>query len=176
MQSIRDICDVQFGIGKLSDASLRQTLYRRLTQIAPGERIPWRRLIRELIADEQVDDAEYAIKDAEEAVGRDSPIDRYKVRILVLRAEKTERISAQDRVALLRKAYEVAMRNLEFYRWDKYSYRTLCDVAVELLRRGESAFLLDEAIGKLRDAAARILDPDMNRDIRTYENIRAREG
>jgi len=176
LQSIRDICDVQFGIGRLADSSLRQRLYRRLTEMAPGERIPWHRLIREIINDEQIDTAEYAIRDAENAVGRDSPIDRYKVRLLILRAERTERIAEQDRVALLRRAYEVAMRNTELYRWDKYSYRTLCDVAVELLRRGESAFLLDEAIKKLRDAAGRILDPDMNRDIRTYEVIRHKEG
>ncbi len=176
LQSIRDICDVQHGIGRLADPQTRQALYRRLTEVAPGERIPWHRLVRELLNAEQVDQAEYAIRDAENAVGRDAPLGRYKVRVLVQRAQVTNRISPQDRRALLRRAYEAAMRNTEFYKWDKYSYRTLCDVAVELIRRGDNGSYLDEAIKKLRDASGRILDPDMNRDIQTYENIRAREG
>ena len=145
-----------------------------MTEVAPGERIPWHRLIRELISAERVEEAEYAIRDSEVAVGKDSPIDRYKVRLLMLRAERTERISDQDRLALLRKAYELAMRNTEFYRWDKYSYRTLCDVAVELIGYGENAYVLDEAIKRLRDASGRILDPEMNRDLQSYERVRAR--
>ena len=159
---------------ELGDAATRRKLYRRLTEVAPAERIPWHRLIRELINAEGIDDAEYAIRHAEAAVSRDAPIDRYKVRLMVLRAERTKRISDADRVALLRKAYEVAMTNVERYHWDKYSYRTVCDVAVELVRRGESPYILDEAIKKLAQAAERILDPDMNRDLRMFQELRAK--
>jgi hypothetical protein len=172
LQSIRAICDMEFGIGRLGDGATRQKLYRRLTEMAPGERIPWHRLIRELIDDENVDEAEHAIRDAEAAVGRDSPIDRYKVRLLVTRARATKRISEQDRIALLRRAYEMAIRNIDHYQWDKFAYKTLCDVAAELVHHGESAYIFDEAIKVLRDAAERILDPEMNKDLRTYEVLR----
>jgi hypothetical protein len=66
------------------------------------------------------------------------------------------------------------MSNVEGYRGDKFSYRTLCDVAVELVRNGVSAHVLDEAIKRLRDAAERILNPEMNTYLRSYEALRAR--
>jgi hypothetical protein len=42
-------------------------------------------------------------------------LSRYRVRILVGRSEQTEGITAQDRVALLRRAYEFAKRNTELH-------------------------------------------------------------
>jgi broad-specificity NMP kinase len=176
LQSVRDICDTEFGIGRLSDKGVRLDLYRRLIEIAPGERIPWHRLIRELMNSEALEDAEYAIRDAAEAVGEDAPIDRFKVRLLVLRAEQTSGISRTDRLALLRKAFDLAERNINRHRLDKFSYRVLCDVAVNLVERGEPVSLLDQALVAMRAAASDILDPEMDRDLRYYEDARARFG
>jgi hypothetical protein len=172
--SIRDICDTEFGIGRLADPKIRQTFYRRLIETAPGERIPWHRLIREMLNDGNFEDTEYVIRNAEEAVGSDSPIDRYKVRLLILRAERTEGIADSDRLALLRRAYELATNNVDRYKWDKLSYVTLCDVAVLLIQRGESEHVLEEAINRMREASNRILDPDMIRHVRRFEQIQAR--
>ena len=170
MRTIRDICDVEFGIGRIGDRATRKNLYRRLIRIAPGERIPWHRLIRELLQEGNLDETEYTIRDAEDAAGADAPIDRYRVRLLVVRARNTEGISDGDRTALLRKAYELALNNIDRHKWDKYSYYTLCDVACELIRHGESAYHLDEAIAVAQEAADRILDPDMARRIGEYAN------
>jgi hypothetical protein len=169
IQTVRDICDSQFGIGRLGDAVTRQRLYRALIAIAPGERIPWHRLIRELLSTGVLDDTEYVIRNAEEAVGRDAPIDRYKVRVLMLRAAQTEGISDKDRIALLRRAYEQGMSNIQYHKWDKFSYIVLCEVAVALASRGESRYVLTEAIGEMQKAADRILDPDMSRRLRQFE-------
>src|SRR5690606_23329565 len=49
LRSIRDICDQEFGIGRIGDPETRKYLYQQLTEIAPAERIPWHRLIRELL-------------------------------------------------------------------------------------------------------------------------------
>jgi hypothetical protein len=175
LHSIRDLCDTTYGIGRLPDSEKRQRLYRRLIDIAPAERIPRHRLIRELLHEEDLrEDLEYVIRDAEEAVGIDAPLARFEVRFLVARAEKTRGIAAEDRVALLRRAYEKAHGNTGRYHWDKYSYRTLCDVAVQLVKRGGSPYLLDEAIKLMRDAADRIADPEMDVFLRQYEDIRAR--
>lgn len=174
LQSIRDLCDAEFGIGRLGDSETRQRLYRDLIGIAPGERIPWHRLIRELLDQDRLEEVEYLIRDAIDAVGQDAPLDRFKVRLLMARAELTKGIALGDRVAILRRAYELASSNIERHRADKHSYRVLCQVAVKLLERGESVMLLQEAISKLRNAAAEILDPDMDRDIRRYEDIVAR--
>ncbi len=176
LQSVRDICDADFGIGRLGDASERRRLYGKLIDVAPGERIPWHRLIRELLSAGELDTTEYIIRDAEEAVGRDAPIDRFKVRLLINRANKTPGISDSDRIAILRKAYEVATKNIGAHRWDKFSYSTLCDVAVLLVQKGESEYLLNEAIERMKEAAERIQDPEMQRQIRHYQELRLRTG
>jgi hypothetical protein len=174
IQTIREVCDSDFGIGRLADRQIRRDLYRKLVAIAPRERIPWHRLIRETLEVGTLEETEQVLRDAEEAVGADSPIDRYKVRLLVVRSQKTEGISAQDRRALLRKAYELALRNVTKHRHDKYSYDTLCRAALLLVEAGDSPYLLDEAIKTMRSAMDRILDPDFIRWISLYESKRAR--
>ena len=174
LQSIRDLCDTEFGIGRLGDAPTRKGLYRELIKVAPAERIPWHRLIRELLDEGALEEVEYMIRDAIEAVGADAPIDRFKVRLIVSRAELTKGISAADRLALLRKAYEVAQKNIGRHRNDKYSYRVLCQVAVKLIENGETVHILDEAVSRMREGAEAILDPEMDRDLRQFEDVRAR--
>jgi hypothetical protein len=174
LQSIRDICDTEHGIGRLGDGATKQKLYRRLINIAPAERIPWHRLIRTLLEDDALEDVEYVIRNAIEAVGSDAPLDRYSVRLLVARADKTQGISGGDRLALLRRAYEVADKNIRRHSYDKHSYKTLCDVAVNLVRRGETPHVLDEAILKMREGSELILDPEMLQQIRRYEELRAK--
>jgi hypothetical protein len=174
LQSIRDLCDAEFGIGRLGDTSLRKRLYRSLIRVAPAERIPWHRYVRELLREGNLEETSYAIRDAIAAVGSDGPIDRYSVRLIERRAEDTEGIGEGDRVALLRRAYELANTNIDKHRRDKHSYRVLCDVAIKLVRRGESIHYLTEAIARMRDASDFILDPDMARELRSYENEHAR--
>jgi len=170
LQSVRDICDREYGIGRLGDTKERQKLYRLLIEAVPGERIPWHRLIRELLSEENLEETEYVIRNAEKSVGSDTPIDRYRVRLLLSRAQKTLKISTGDRVAMLRRAYEMASRNTEKHKWDKLSYFTLCDVAVQLVQRGENKYVLEEAIDKLKTAYNTILDPEMPRKIRDYQD------
>jgi hypothetical protein len=88
LQTVRDICDSEFGIGRIGDRDTRMRLYQRLIRIAPAERIPWHRLIREMLEAGVDNEAEieFSIKSAEEAVGNDGPLDRYKARLLVIRA------------------------------------------------------------------------------------------
>ena len=170
MRTIRDMCDVEYGIGRIGDSETRKSLYKRLIEIAPGERIPWHRLIRDLLQEGNLEETEYTIRNAEDAAGADAPIARYRVRLLIVRARRTEGISETDRIALLRKAYELALTNIDRHKSDKYSYYTLCDVACELIRYGESTYLLDEAIARSQEASDRILDPDMARRIDEYAN------
>jgi hypothetical protein len=169
LQSVRDLCDIEFGIGRLGDANLRQKLYRSLIAVAPGERIPRHRLIRELLEAGELDEVDAEIRNAEATVRADAPIDRYKVRLLIARSKQTPRISDSDRVALLRKAYEAALQNVERHKWDKVSYFTLCDVALELIEKGESEFLMQEALDKLRNAADSLHDPEIQERLRQYE-------
>lgn len=174
LQSIRDLCDTEFGIGRLAEPAVRKKLYRRLIEIAPAERIPWHRLIRELLLEANFEEASYVIRDATAAVGADGPIDRYKVRLLVARSEATPGLATSDRVALLRQAYELAANNTDRHKADKHAYRVLCEVAMKLASKTDSPYILDEAIAKMRDAADSILDPDLDRELRHFEGVRAR--
>jgi hypothetical protein len=174
MQSVRAICDMDYGIGRIGDNITRERLYRRLVKLLPAERIPWHRLIRQKLDDGKVEDVEYLIRDAAEAAGSDSPIDRYRVRLLVLRSSETPNISRDDRLALLRKAFELAMKNAHKHRLDKYSYRELCTVAIELHKRGENVAYMDEAIRRMREGADVILDPDLDRMLQNFEGQRAK--
>ncbi|MBR0757206.1 SIR2 family protein [Bradyrhizobium jicamae] len=174
LQSIRAICDTEFGIARIGDGATRERLYRRLVSIVPAERIPWHRLIRERLDQNDIVETEYLIRDAAEAAGADSPIDRYRVRLLVLRSSETPGISLGDRLALLRKAFELATTNIDRHKLDKYSYRELCHVAIELNKRGENAAYMDEAIARMREGCALIMDPDLDRMLQRFEAVRAK--
>ena len=174
LQTIRNICDAEYGIGRLGDRDTRMRLFQKLIDTVPGERIPWHRMIRESLDSGDFRETEHMIRAAEEAVGVDAPIDRYKVRLMIVRARNTPRISDGDRLAILRKAYEAALSNIGRHKWDKLAFSTLCDVAVELVERGESEYLLEEALQTMRDGADRIQDPQMFKQIRHYEGIQAR--
>ena len=174
LQSLRDLCDTEFGIGRIGDTEVRKRLYRQLIEVAPAERIPWHRLIRELLEQNALEETEYLIRDAVEAVGADAPLDRYRVRLLIARADHTAGISAVDRVALLRKANEQAHKNVDKHRFDKHTYRMLCEVALKLIDKGEAHQLLDEALDVMRAGAQLILDPDMDRELKRFGDLRAR--
>jgi hypothetical protein len=174
LQSVRAICDTEYGIGRIGDPPTRQRLYRKLIELVPGERIPWHRLIREKLEEKEVNDVEYLIREAADAVGADAPIDRYRVRLLVVRAKSTKGISDSDRLALLRRAFELALVNIGRHDMDKFSYREACNVALDLHGQGESAAYLDEAIALMRNASELIGDPDMDRMLQGFEHTRAR--
>jgi GTPase SAR1 family protein/NAD-dependent SIR2 family protein deacetylase len=174
LQTVRAICDTEYGIGRIGDARVRKNLYTKLTKIAPGERIPWHRLIRELLNEGDFETTEYIIRDAETAVGVDAPISRFKIRLIVARALKSVGISKPDRLAMLRHAYEQAMKNTERNYLDKYSYSVLCDVGIEIANMAGGAYHLDEAIKHMRSATGRILDPEMDTRLHLYERALAR--
>jgi GNAT superfamily N-acetyltransferase len=174
IQTVRAICDTEFGIGRIADTATRKDLYRQLIDVAPGERIPWHRLIRELLSEGDTENTEYVIRDAEDAVGIDAPISRFKIRLMVTRALKTKGIATADRTAMIKHAYEQAKRNTDFFRLDKYSYSVLCDVAIDLAQIGAGIYFLEEAIRHMRQAAERILDPEMDSRLQQYEKTLAR--
>ena len=176
LRSVRDICDMEHGIGRLPDAAPRMRLYRRLLEITPGERIPWHRLIHELLGEGDLEQVEFALRDARSAVGSDAPIDRYAVKLLIARSKSIKGISQADRVALLRKAYDVALQNTEKHRYNQTTFYTLCDVALELINAGEDRGVFDEALHKLRLAIEEIGDPDMVRVAQRYEDLRYKPG
>jgi hypothetical protein len=78
LRTMREICHTDFGIDRISDWRERVCLYRKIIAVAPGERVPYHRLISTYLRNDLIEEADMAIRDAELAVGIDSPINRYK--------------------------------------------------------------------------------------------------
>lgn len=173
LRTIRDLCNDQ-GIGKILDPNRRIELYRGLIAIAPGERIPRHRLIGELLRLDDIDAAEYAIKEAEHDVGIDSPISRYTVRLALRRALKTPGIMEEDRRALMYQASTLALKNIERAKHDKYSYFAYNDVGLAIVENFGEVNVLDDAIARMRVAAEFILDPHFLTELTRIEQERQR--
>ena len=170
LRAIRDICLAEFGIDRVGDWHERVALYRKIIAMAPGERVPHHRLISTYLRNDMVEDADQAIRDAEISVGLDSPINRYKVRSAILRSELTEGVRPEDRIAMLHQAESLALVGIRRFTRDKYAYVAYCQVGSKLLEATGDNSVLEAAIATARSATEQILDPDLDRAIRQYEN------
>lgn len=169
LRTINQICDQDHGIGRIPESDVRINLYEKLIKKAPAERVPWHRLIRETLYNRDIEEIDQVIRRAEESVGVDSPIDRYKVRALIERSKKTQGISDTDRRAMLHQAHELSLKNIGRHPRDKYSYMIACDVAYRICRGGATVSLFDETLKRFSDASDRLNDPDVFEKLREYE-------
>ena len=62
VRTLRDLCDMQVGVGRIRDKKKQNVLFRRMISAAPSERVPHHRLIRNLIDQEEYDQAETEIR------------------------------------------------------------------------------------------------------------------
>ncbi len=174
LRTIRDICGPEFGIGRLIDHTRQISLFESLIKLAPGERVPRHRLISKLLFLGQLEAAAQAIRAAEEAVGFDSPINRFKIRLLLRRAETTEGILEEDRRAMLLEAQRLAITGITRLPQEKYAYIAYSEVGLAFADRTGQTEILDDAIRRMRDAADRILDPELTDAFRSVERTRRR--
>lgn len=169
MRTVRDICDRDFGIGSLSDIEQQNELLAILTKVAPGERVPRHRLIRNLLTKEEIEAAERQIELAEREIGGDAPMHRYKIKASLIRSRRFEKLRPEDRYATLLRAKDLAIKGCETYPDDKYNFITLCDVGFEIYRARKDVTTLNDALIRLREAESRILDPQISTEIANIE-------
>lgn len=172
--AIRELCNSSYGIGSVGEAEARIQLYAQLIRIAPGERIPRHRLIRELLSIEDFAGAETALNDAEQIVRRDRPLARYWVRLLRERAVKIDGLTDRQRMAMLGNAKERAIENLERFEDDKYQYREYAEVGLAIAELTGDPRTLDEAVARMETAAEALLDPDIESSIAFFKRTRRR--
>ncbi|MET7820950.1 SIR2 family protein [Micromonospora zamorensis] len=172
VETARAICATDWGISRLPEPDKQIELYKDLITVLPGERIPRRRLIRKFLDLGQLEDANRVIQTATEEIGRDSVIDRYRVYLAAQRAEKTVGILEADRVAMLHSARSLALSCVSNSPRDRQNYRALAEVSRELARRTQDFAALDDAIDRMKEAEQVILDPEMARDRRGFEQAR----
>lgn len=171
-QTISQLCNADFGIKRLSARQRRLELYRALIAKAPGERVPRHRLISELLAADEIDEAEAEIRLALEAVGLDSPIHRSRTRATVRRAVRVQGLLVEDRVALLKEARRLAYEGVRRFPDDKYSYSVFEEIAWAHFELTNSVEYIDEAISMMRRGFDLILDPDLGDKLHRIEQRR----
>lgn len=142
--------------------------------IAPGERIPRHRIIGKLLQLGEYDLVNQEIRAAEETVGLDPPISRYKVRSAIRRAETTEGILEEDRRAMLMEAERLALQSMSRFQNDKYAYMSYAEVATSLANLAGDYSLVDQGIDRLGSAYERLLDPQLAEALDDLTQMRSR--
>lgn len=171
METANALATSEMGIDRLPSHEDQVALLSRLVAVVPGERTPHRRLVRKYLQAEDVFSAKRAIDASTRDLGQDDIIDRYSVRVLVLRASRTENLMREDRVSLLHEAHSRAGKLLRRRPDDRHNYRVLCDVGAELLRLNGDDTILVEGISALRLAEQRIPDPEFTADRKHFEQL-----
>ncbi|MBV6289366.1 SIR2 family protein [Pseudomonas aegrilactucae] len=169
IRTIRQLCGFEKGINRLSDKHQRNKLLRKMISIAPGERVPRHRLIRNLIDVNELEKADTEIRLFENDFKADGPVHRFKIMLLLARAERTSGILEEDRLAILEKARTLASYATDKYKDNKDIMRTYCEVGIEIFKRSKDITVFDDAMNKLRLAEERIGDPDITGLIIQYQ-------
>lgn len=157
---IGELCNSPYGVERVSKAEARMELYESLLRIDPTNRIPRHRLIKENLDYGNIGAVSADIADAEDIVGNDPPIQRYKV-LLLLEQSRQPGLLNEDRKAIVKNAYREANQGIDWYPENKYQYFVFYDVADEWLALTKKEDWLREAYEKLKIGYEKTLDPDM---------------
>lgn len=157
---IAELCNSAYGVERVNDVEKRIGLYEDLMRIDPTNRVPRHRLIKEYLGIGNIGAASAAISDAEDVVGNDPPIQRYKV-LLLLDQSRQDGLMDEDRKAILKQAYKEVVQGINWYPENKYQYSAFHDVADEWFALTKKDDWLHEAYIRLRAGYEKILDTDM---------------
>jgi hypothetical protein len=169
VRTIRELCNTETGLPCIPDKSIQNNLLRRMMSIAPGERVPRHRLIRNLISIGEFEKADTEIRIYEKDFKREAPVDRYKIQLLIARATETKGLLMEDRMVILDQARELAAAAAERYEGNKYVLGAYCEVGVHAFKLSGSHEIFDEAMAVLRKAESRLGDPDIVKMVIRYE-------
>jgi hypothetical protein len=140
-----------------------------MMSVAPGERVPRHRLIRNLIELGDFDQAQTEIRIFDKDFGSDGPVARYKINLFVARATRTEDLMREDRIAILQDAHEEAIAITRKYQHSPQGFAAYCEVGLELFRLTGNAGVYTEAIEAMKEAENRIGDPQVTNMVRHFE-------
>ena len=169
IMTIRELCNLESGLSVIPNKTVQNTLLRRLMSIAPGERVPRHRLIRNLIDIGEFEQAEAEIRIFEKDFGRESPVARYRILLMIARAVNTPGLMREDRLVILGQARELAVVTVARYESNKYVLGVYCELGIETFKITGLHDVFDEAMGLLKKAETRLGDPDITKLISKYQ-------
>lgn len=167
--SINEMCNLDTGLPSIPEKEVQNRLLRKLISVAPGEPIPRHRLIRNLIDLEKFDLAETEIRVFESDLGRDGPVARYRIVLLLARALYTPGIMEEDRIVILKKAEAQASSSAARFENNRHVLSAYCEVGLELLKRTGDTSAFDTALNALKAAAQRMSDEEGAKAVRSFE-------
>jgi hypothetical protein len=168
-RTINEMCNFETGIQRIPSRSEQNRLLRRLISIAPGERVPRHRLIRNLIEDEQFDLAETEIRVFEQELGRDGPVARYQASLLLGRAIYTKGLVDSDRLVILNRAHLSAKTSQERFTTNRSLFSVSCEIGLQIFKLSGDATAFNEAMLALKRAEIRLSDPEITKLVRGFE-------
>jgi len=168
VRSLIELCTIENGIDRIPDKVRCNILLRKMISVIPGERVPRHRLIRNLIKMGEFEKAAMEIRLFEKDFKIDGPVYRYRILLLIERSKSTPGIMEEDRLAILEQAREAAATGINRYENRVDILKAYVDVAIEIYRRTGSFEVYDTAMAAMKEAEARIADPEITRAIRHY--------
>lgn len=168
-RSLREICNLETGLARIPDKRVQNRLLRKIISIAPAERVPRHRLIRNLLDLEDLEGAETEIKIFKSDFGRDAPATRYEIDLMVAKAVRTIGIMHEDRVARINDAAQHAASAADQYANNKSILASYSRVGIEYYRLTGRHEVFDAAMIALKAAESAVGDPDITSIIRLAE-------
>ncbi|WLS04167.1 SIR2 family protein [Shinella oryzae] len=169
IRTIRELCNIENGLPRIPDKDVQNRLLRKMMSVAPGERVPRHRLIRNLIDQGDFEKAETEIRIFQKDFGQEGPLHRYKVNLMVARAKKTPGILEEDRISLLEQAQQLAVSGIDRYQFNKNMLSAYADLGIEYYKKTGSLVFYDDAMNRMKAAEDNLGDPEVSKMISRYE-------
>lgn len=176
IRTLRELCNLDGGLSRIPEKKEQNRLLRRMISMAPGERVPRHRLIRNLINQGEFEKAETEIRVFNYDFGSDGPVHRYKITLMVARAARAPGLLDEDRVVILEQAQELASSGVAKFPNNKSILSAYAELGLEYLRRTGSYAFFDAAMDELKAAEARLGDADITTMISRLERRAAGSG
>ncbi|ABF64057.1 hypothetical protein TM1040_1324 [Ruegeria sp. TM1040] len=169
VRTLRELCNLDGGISRIPEKKEQNRLLRRMISMAPGERVPRHRLIRNLIDQGEFEKAETEIRVFNFDFGSDGPVHRYKIKLMVARAARAPGLLDEDRIVILEQAQELASTGIARFPNNKSILSAYAELGLEYLRRTGSYSFFDASMDELKAAEGRLGDPDITAMISRFE-------
>ena len=169
IRTIIELCNAETGISVIPNKQIQNKLLRRMMSIAPGERVPRHRLIRNLIDLGEFEKAESEIRIFEKDFRRDGPVVRYRIILMIARATQSPDLMKEDREVILAQARELAVTAVDQFHNNKTVLSAYCELGVETFKLTGSHEVYDAAMECIRKAESRLGDPDITKIISRFQ-------
>ena len=169
IRTIRELCSIDGGLPRISDKNVQNRLLRKMMSVAPGERVPRHRLIRNLIDQGEFEKAETEIRIFNKDFGQEGPLHRYKVTLMIARAKHTPSILEEDRISILEQAQQLAVSGIERYPHNKNMLSAYAELGIEYYKRTANLEFYEDALERMKTAEDNLGDPEVSKMIARYE-------